>query len=76
MLTVSRISRFDGYYYVGGNSFQSDERTLYTKKSLCLEAVAWYWHFVDVVWIGLFISFTGFNANPNRRSIGPIRPRR
>ena len=19
------------------------------------EAVAWYWHFVDVVWIGLFI---------------------
>jgi len=19
------------------------------------EAVAWYWHFVDVVWLGLFI---------------------
>jgi cytochrome c oxidase subunit 3 len=22
---------------------------------LAFEAVAWYWHFVDVVWLGLFI---------------------
>jgi len=25
------------------------------KKHFAFEAVAWYWHFVDVVWLGLFI---------------------
>jgi cytochrome c oxidase subunit 3 len=25
------------------------------KHHFAFEAVAWYWHFVDVVWIGLFI---------------------
>jgi len=25
------------------------------KKHFAFEAVAWYWHFVDVVWVGLFI---------------------
>ena len=25
------------------------------KNHFAFEAVAWYWHFVDVVWIGLFI---------------------
>ena len=25
------------------------------RASLRLEGVAWYWHFVDVVWLGLFI---------------------
>ena len=23
--------------------------------TFAFEAVAWYWHFVDVVWLGLFI---------------------
>jgi cytochrome c oxidase subunit 3 len=28
----------------------------FTKKDhFAFEAVAWYWHFVDVVWLGLFI---------------------
>jgi len=25
------------------------------KNHFGFEAVAWYWHFVDVVWLGLFI---------------------
>ncbi len=25
------------------------------KKHFAFEGVAWYWHFVDVVWLGLFI---------------------
>jgi cytochrome c oxidase subunit 3 len=25
------------------------------KDHFAFEAVAWYWHFVDVVWLGLFI---------------------
>ena len=25
------------------------------EKHFAFEAVAWYWHFVDVVWLGLFI---------------------
>ena len=25
------------------------------KNHFAFEAVAWYWHFVDVVWLGLFI---------------------
>ena len=25
------------------------------EKHFAFEAVAWYWHFVDVVWVGLFI---------------------
>jgi cytochrome c oxidase subunit 3 len=24
-------------------------------KHFAFEAVAWYWHFVDVVWIGLYV---------------------
>ncbi len=25
------------------------------KQHFAFEAAAWYWHFVDVVWVGLFI---------------------
>jgi cytochrome c oxidase subunit 3 len=25
------------------------------ERHFAFEAVAWYWHFVDVVWLGLFI---------------------
>jgi cytochrome c oxidase subunit 3 len=25
------------------------------EKHFAFEAVAWYWHFVDVVWLGLYI---------------------
>jgi len=28
------------------------------------EGVAWYWHFVEVVWLGLFILSTGSRACP------------
>ncbi|MBV8060775.1 MAG: cytochrome c oxidase subunit 3 [Alphaproteobacteria bacterium] len=30
-----------------------------------LEAAAWYWHFVDVVWLFLFISIYWYGASPN-----------
>jgi cytochrome c oxidase subunit III len=30
-----------------------------------LEAAAWYWHFVDVVWLFLFISVYIYGASPN-----------
>ena len=33
------------------------------------EGVAWYWHFVDVVWLGLFILFTGYKRSGNLRRI-------
>ena len=25
------------------------------ERHFAFEAVAWYWHFVDVVWLGLFV---------------------
>jgi cytochrome c oxidase subunit 3 len=28
------------------------------QRHFAFEAVAWYWHFVDVVWLGLFLFFT------------------
>jgi cytochrome c oxidase subunit 3 len=31
------------------------ERPLHAAAPLRFEAVAWYWHFVDVVWLGLFV---------------------
>jgi cytochrome c oxidase subunit 3 len=31
------------------------ERGISRKRHFAFEAVAWYWHFVDVVWLGLFI---------------------
>jgi len=30
-----------------------------------LEAAAWYWHFVDVVWLFLFVSIYWYGSSPN-----------
>jgi cytochrome c oxidase subunit 3 len=32
----------------------SDERRLHPQAALRLRSAAWYWHFVDVVWLFLF----------------------
>ena len=37
------------------------------------EAVAWYWHFVDVVWLGLFISSTGCEPSRHADWLKPAR---
>ena len=35
------------------------------KKHFGFEAAAWYWHFVDVVWLFLFVSIYVWGAGPN-----------
>ena len=35
--------------------FRTMKGQLTPKRHFAFEAVAWYWHFVDVVWLGLFI---------------------
>ena len=32
-----------------------DAGEIKSEHHFAFEAVAWYWHFVDVVWLGLFI---------------------
>jgi cytochrome c oxidase subunit III len=41
MLTVILLRSIKGHFTPG--------------RHFAFEAVAWYWHFVDVVWLGLFI---------------------
>ena len=35
--------------------FRTMKGHLTPQRHFAFEAVAWYWHFVDVVWLGLFI---------------------
>ena len=44
-------------------------------KHVGFEAAAWYWHFVDVVWLFLFAASTSGAAEPRRRAL-PVHPRR
>ena len=48
------------------------------EKHFAFEAVAWYWHFVDVVWVGLFIfvySLTPIPCGSSRPVAIPIPTR-
>ena len=38
-----------------GHAGARTARTLHAARHFAFEATAWYWHFVDVVWLGLFI---------------------
>ena len=40
------------------------------------EGAAWYWHFVDVVWLGLYTSSTGSERTPAAEDDGGPRVRR
>ena len=40
---------------VNSNTFQMYKGTLTADKHFGFEGVAWYWHFVDVVWLLLFV---------------------
>jgi len=49
---------FHGAHVMAGGLFLTivtSIKTLYQKKSLIFIFAAWYWHFVDVVWLFLFI---------------------
>jgi cytochrome c oxidase subunit 3 len=35
--------------------FRTMKGHLNADRHFAFEAVAWYWHFVDVVWLGLFV---------------------
>jgi len=35
--------------------FRTMKGQLTQERHFAFEAVAWYWHFVDVVWLGLFV---------------------
>jgi len=49
---------------------------LQARAPLAFEAAAWYWHFVDVVWIGLYITCTGCSRPGRRASENGARGRR
>ncbi len=55
------LTGFHGFHVVMGSimliviALRSAKRHFTPKHHFAFEAVAWYWHFVDVVWLGLFI---------------------
>ena len=59
---------FHGFHVIIGTIFLAvcwwrTTKGHFTKDShLGFEAAAWYWHFVDVVWLFLFISIYWFGA--------------
>ena len=44
-----------GLDHAAGHLVPGNGGTLYPENHFGFEGVAWYWHFVDVVWLGLFI---------------------
>ena len=56
MLTgLPRHARNDRRDHADDHLLPRVERALHPDKHFAFEAVAWYWHFVDVVWIGLYV---------------------
>lgn len=55
------LTGFHGFHVVVGSIMlmsilgRSLKRHFSAKNHFAFEAVAWYWHFVDVVWLGLFV---------------------
>nr|YP_254684.1 cytochrome c oxidase subunit III [Leptotrombidium pallidum]BAD99504.1 cytochrome oxidase subunit 3 [Leptotrombidium pallidum] len=45
-----------GSIFLSACLFQIDKSKISFSQFICFEASAWYWHFVDVVWLFLFIS--------------------
>src|ERR1700735_464276 len=61
--TFFMLTGFHGPAVTGGGTLSTGVcfRAIYghftPKRHFAFEAVAWYWHFVDVVWLGLFCVF-------------------
>ena len=59
--TFYLLTGFHGFHVTMGAimlaviMFRSMKGHFSNKDHFAFEAVAWYWHFVDVVWLGLFI---------------------
>ena len=47
--------RDHGRGHAHGDTWPGDEGHFSPHNHFAFEAVAWYWHFVDVVWLGLFV---------------------
>jgi len=59
--TFFMLTGFHGFHVTMGTTMlfimliRSIKGHFTAEKHFAFEAVAWYWHFVDVVWLGLFI---------------------
>lgn len=53
-----------GTIFLAVNLVRAINGTLTVKHHLGFEFAAWYWHFVDVVWLFLFIGVYWFTSNP------------
>jgi cytochrome c oxidase subunit 3 len=55
------LTGFHGFHVLIGSlmlmfvSYRLAKGDFTSKHHFYFEAAAWYWHFVDVVWIGLFL---------------------
>jgi cytochrome c oxidase subunit 3 len=71
---------FHGFHVLVGTIFLSVclwrvYQMQFTPKShFGFEAAAWYWHFVDVVWLFLFVAIYFWGGMPHGTPISPIAP--
>jgi cytochrome c oxidase subunit 3 len=78
--TFFMATGFHGFHVIIGTIFlavclvRGDEGPLHAEPSFGFEAAAWYWHFVDVVWLFLFICIYWWGARPALPGL-PHRPR-
>jgi cytochrome c oxidase subunit 3 len=61
---------FHGFHVIVGTIFlfvcllRAADNQLTPQKHFGFEAAAWYWHFVDVVWLFLFVAVYLWGAGP------------
>ena len=78
--TFYMATGFHGFHVLVGTIFLSvclwrTYQMQFTPKShFGFEAAAWYWHFVDVVWLFLFIAIYFWGGMPHGTPITPMAP--
>ncbi len=74
--TFFMATGFHGFHVLVGTIFllvcllRALQRRLHPEQHFGFEAAAWYWHFVDVVWLFLFFSIYIWGAGARRCMAG------